>query len=241
MRVSIFVPLACAGLHTLLVAVHLSLLAIWVYGAEHAVVFPPQIASSVQTYTSLVSQIIIIVSGHLCIHGFGELDTIKALHRLARLSDAICDITGAPLWTIYAHVPSRYRERVVGFRRCCANPLETSVVSFPCGRAGSSDALPHFRLLLAHHNALALLCTVVRVLSIQPRYWNNGHANLQCIVGARQALRFMIWAERWICIIQSDGTVSECYVISGRFVPSIPDHQRIPPSHHTRSPRQYDL
>lgn len=66
MHISILVPLACAGLHGLLVAAHLSLSIIGAYGAEHAVVFTPQVASSVQTYTSLVSQIIIIVSKQVC-------------------------------------------------------------------------------------------------------------------------------------------------------------------------------
>lgn len=63
MRVNVLMALACASLHALLVAAHLALLAIWAYGTEHLIIFSPKVASSVQTYTSLVSQIIIIVSG----------------------------------------------------------------------------------------------------------------------------------------------------------------------------------
>lgn len=73
----IFVPLSCACLHALLVAAHLSLLDIWAYGAKHAIVFSPQVASSVQTYTLLVSQIIIVISGYFCIHKADSIDTVK--------------------------------------------------------------------------------------------------------------------------------------------------------------------
>ena len=188
MRTSVLVPFACASLHALLVAAHLSLLAIWAYGAEHAIVFAPQIASSVQTYTSLVAQIIIVVSWSLSASVANLNDTARALHSLACLLDAIRDATLSPLGEEHAHVSARRRKCMDGSWLGGADPMETDEISLLCGRADSSDALPHLHFLPAYNDTVTLLCAIIPVLGVQRRGGHVGNADFQCIVGRCSAL-----------------------------------------------------
>lgn len=61
MRIREFTPLLCVGLHALLALAHLALLGVWAGKAERSIVTLPGQASTIQTYISLASQIIIIV------------------------------------------------------------------------------------------------------------------------------------------------------------------------------------
>lgn len=62
MGVRTLIPLACVGLHTLLVLAHVALLGVWAANAERSVVIFPEKVSSTQTYITVASQAIIIVS-----------------------------------------------------------------------------------------------------------------------------------------------------------------------------------
>lgn len=62
MGVRTLIPFACVGLHTLLVLAHVALLGVWAANAERSVVIFPEKVSSTQTYITVASQAIIIVS-----------------------------------------------------------------------------------------------------------------------------------------------------------------------------------
>lgn len=73
MRILSLTQLACVGLHAILVLAHIALLGVWVSNAGRSVLIPPDTVSSTQTYITVVSQIIIIVSvSSLRIHSNGR-------------------------------------------------------------------------------------------------------------------------------------------------------------------------
>ena len=81
MAVRTLIPQACVGLHALLVIAHLVLLGVWAANAERSVVIFPEQVSSTQTYISLASQAIIIVSVPLIGSHCLFFDVLRSLTR----------------------------------------------------------------------------------------------------------------------------------------------------------------